>query len=313
MNKPASESSLKIVSLALATALCTPLFASAEISSPVPPTLEDAKRSEVTIQPLRDNVSILFGSGGNIGVLSTPEGKLMVDAGIAVSSAKIQAALDKLGGGPVNYVVNTHYHWDHTDGNAWVHRTGATIVAHRNVLARLSTTTRVIDWGFTFPPAPEDARPTEVVEDQRTIAFHGETVKISHFGSGHTDGDLVVYFTRADVLMMGDIWWNGLYPFIDYGAGGGINGMITWADKCLAMTTSHTIFVPGHGPIGSRADLVEFRDMLRASRDRVAALKKQGMTLAQIVAAKPTLPYDAKYGKFWIDPEFFTTLVYNGV
>lgn len=285
----------------------------AEISSPVPPTLEDAKKSDVTVQALRNGVSILFGSGGNIGVLTGPDGKLMVDSGIAVSKGKIETALRQTGDGPIKYVINSHYHWDHTDGNAWVHETGAVVIAHQNTLKRMSTSTRVIEWGFTFPPSPAAALPTETVDRNKTMRLNGETVVIRNFGSGHTDGDLAVYFTKADILMTGDIWWNGLYPFIDYGAGGGINGMIKWVDELLKMTTDHTIIVPGHGPVGTRAQLVEFSQMLHRSRDRVSGLKKRRYTLTQIIASKPTLEYDAKFGQFWIDPAFFTMLVYNGV
>ena len=285
----------------------------AELSSPVPPTLEDAKKSDVTVQALRGNLSILFGSGGNIAVLSAPDGLFMVDAGIAVSRQKIEAALKSVGPGPVRYVVNSHYHWDHSDGNEWLHSTGAEIIAHKNTLKHLSATTRVIEWGYTFPPAPEAARPTVLVDREKTMAFGGETIVIRNFGSGHTDGDLAIYFSKADVLMTGDIWWNGLYPFIDYGAGGGINGMITWADALLKMTTDKTIIVPGHGQVGTRAQLQAFRQMLVTSRDRVGRLKKQGLTLGEILEKKPTAPFDKQYGNFWIDPTFFTTLVYNGL
>jgi len=297
----------------VAAILLLPTSGFAEISSPVPPTLEEAKKSEVTTQRLRDNFNVMFGSGGNIGVLSTPTGTLLVDAGIAVSKEKISTALDALGGGPVKYVVNTHYHWDHTDGNAWMHDRGAVIVAHRNTLHWLSNTTRVIDWGYTFPPMRGGGLPTDIVEREKQLEFDGEPVLIRNFGSGHTDGDLVVYFRQADVLMSGDIWWNGLYPFIDYGAGGGIDGLIASIDGCLDMITEQTIIVPGHGPVGTRAQLVAFREMLFKSRERVSKLKKMGLTLPEIVARKPTSEFDRTYGNFWIDPSFFIMLVYKGV
>lgn len=301
------------MALVVCTLLMAPALSFGGISSPVPPTLEEAKNSEVTIHTLRANMSILFGSGGNIGVLSTPSGVFMVDAGIAVSQEKITKALTTIGGGPVKYLVNTHYHWDHTDGNAWLHSRGATIIAHKNTLHWLNGTTRVIEWGYTFPPAPSGALPTETIDRHRNIDFDGESILIRNFGSGHTNGDLVVYFSKADVLMTGDIWWNGLYPFIDYGAGGGINGMIESLEGCIQMTTDRTIVVPGHGPIGTRAELVAFKEMLTKSRDRVSALKKGGMTLPEIIAKRPTAEFDNRFGNYWIDPAFFTTLVYNGV
>ena len=152
-----------------------------------------------------------------------------------------------------------------------------------------------------------------LVSARKTMSFDGESILISPYGKSHTDGDLFVHFKKADVLFTGDTWWNGLYPFIDYVAGGGINGMIGAATENISMTTDHTIVVPGHGPVGTRADLVEYRDMLVATRDRVAALKKQGMSLDQVIAAKPTEAFDAKWGQAIISRALFTTLVYRGV
>ena len=167
--------------------------------------------------------------------------------------------------------------------------------------------------GHTFRPVEPEARPTMLVSARKTMSFDGESILISPYAKSHTDGDLFVHFKKADVLFTGDTWWNGLYPFIDYVAGGGINGMIGAATENISMTTDHTIVVPGHGPVGTRADLVEYRDMLVATRDRVAALKKQGMSLDQVIAAKPTEAFDAKWGQAIISPALFTTLVYRGV
>jgi glyoxylase-like metal-dependent hydrolase (beta-lactamase superfamily II) len=285
----------------------------AELTTPVLAINQEAAHADITVQPLRGGVSVLIGSGGNIGVLSGPDGKLMVDAGIAVSKARLASALEALGPGPVRYVINTHYHWDHTDGNAWLHDGGAIIVAHENTLARLTAGTRVIDWSYAFPPVPPAGLPTAVVTSDKAITFGDETVLIRYQGSGHTDTDLTAYFTKADILMVGDIWWNGFYPFIDYSGGGGIDGVIRQVDACIAASTNHTLIVPGHGPIGDRAQLVEFRDMLVGIRRNVAELKHQGKTLAETVAAKPTAAWDARFGQFLIDPAFFTHLVYTGV
>jgi glyoxylase-like metal-dependent hydrolase (beta-lactamase superfamily II) len=254
-----------------------------------------------------------MGSGGNIVVFTSPEGKLVVDAGIAVSRPRIQAALDSISQAPLKYVINTHWHWDHTDGNAWMHDLGATIVAQENTLKRLSTTTRVEDWNYTFKPAPIGARPTVLVKTVKTISFNGETVVIKGYGPGHTDTDVSVYFTKADVMSLGDIWWNGYYPFIDYSTGGSIDAMIRLTNTYLNSVTDNTIIVPGHGPVGNRAQLIEFRDMLVAIRASVAHLKRQGKSLDDVIAAKPTAAYDAKWGGFVIDPAFFTRLVYVGV
>lgn len=298
--------------MAFAAAMNAPVHG-AEAVSPVIKINEAAAKAEITVEPLRGGISVLMGSGGNITVLSAKEGKLMVDAGIAVSQARVEAALDKLGPGKVKYLINTHYHWDHTDGNKWVQASGATIIAHKNTLKHVSESTRVEDWNYTFDPLPEAARPKVLVDTDKTITFAGSKVIMKNFGDGHTDSDLWVYFAKADVLVLGDIFWNGVYPFIDNAHGGGINQAIRWADHAIKQCGANTIVVPGHGPVGNRAQLVEFRDMLATIRDNVAALKKQGKSLDEIIAAKPTAAFDAKYGKFVIDPAFFTRLVYAGL
>ncbi|HYO96636.1 MAG TPA: MBL fold metallo-hydrolase [Polyangiaceae bacterium] len=258
-------------------------------------------------------MSALSGSGGNIAALVNAEGKLLVDAGIGVSRDKLSTALERLGPGPVKYVVNTHWHWDHTDGNDWLHRAGATIVAQENTLKRLSQTTRVDDWNYTFKPASVAARPTSLVKTEKTLKFGGETLLIHYYGPCHTDTDVYVYFKTADVLVTGDTFWNGVYPFIDRNTGGSIDGMIRAANVNLARATDTTLIVPGHGPIAKRGDLVAYRDMLSSIRAKVAELKQQGKSEKEAVAARPTAAYDAKWGNFVIDPGFFTRLVYRGV
>jgi glyoxylase-like metal-dependent hydrolase (beta-lactamase superfamily II) len=285
----------------------------AQATSPVDKINAEAAKAEITVRRLRGNISVLMGSGGNITVLTGPDGKLLVDAGIAVSRPRIQAALDSISQEPLKYLINTHWHWDHTDGNEWVHNLGATIIAQENTLKHLSTTTRVKEWNHTFQPWPAGARPTVVVKTDKTLKFDGETIVLKGFGPGHTDGDITAYFTKADVIALGDIFWNGIYPFIDSDTGGSIDGMIHLANASLERATDKTIIVPGHGPVGDRAQLMEFRDMLVAIRENVARLKKQGKSLGEVIAAKPTAAYDAKWGGFVIDPEFFTRLVYAGV
>jgi glyoxylase-like metal-dependent hydrolase (beta-lactamase superfamily II) len=270
-------------------------------------------KTDLDVQPQRENITVILGSGGNITVLSGKDGKFLVDAGISPSKEKLQAALAKLGPEPPRYVVNTHWHWDHTDGNAWLHEAGATIVAHPNTLKHLSQSTYVVDWNWTMTPVPADARPTLLVETKKTFDFDGSNIDVEHLGSGHTDGDLWVYFVKADVLALGDTFWTAGYPFIDNQDGGNIDAAITWTDKAIARTTDKTIVVPGHGPVGTRADLIAFHDMLVDVRNKVAALKKQGKTLDEVIAAKPTAAYDAKWGHFVIDADHFTRLVYEGL
>lgn len=316
MNTTAStfSSTLRtIAACAMGIAMSIPFLVNAEVTSPVLAINDAAATAKITVQALRGNVSVLMGSGGNIGVLSEPDGKLLVDAGIAVSKPRVKEALDSISKVPPKFLINTHWHWDHTDGNDWVHSEGATIIAHENVMKRLMERTRVIEWGYTFPPVPPGGLPTVTYAKQKTIKFADETVVLSNHGSGHSDGDTIVYFKKADVLQLGDIFWNGHYPFIDYGAGGSIDGMIRLANVGLKQGTANSIIVPGHGPVGDRAQLAEYRDMLVTIRKNVATLKKQGKSLAEIVALKPTAKFDAKYGDYVIDPAFFTLLVYTGV
>lgn len=298
---------------ALACAATAPFAVHAEVTSPVLLINADAATAPVTVQKLRGNISVLMGSGGNIAVLNSADGKLLGDAGIAVSKPRVEAALASISAAPLKYVINTHYHWDHTDGNAWMNEAGATIIAHENTLKRLTEGTRVIEWGFTFRPSPKAALPTVVFQTDKTIQFGGETILLKNFGPGHTDTDALIYFTKADVLQVGDIWWNGNYPFLDNGAGGNIDGLIRWVNACIDLATANTIIIPGHGEVSDRAGLVEFRDMLVAVRTNVARLKSEGKTLSQTVAARPTAAFDAKYGNFLINPAFFVQLVYMDV
>lgn len=274
---------------------------------------EAAARSPITVHHLRGGVSMLDGSGGNIGVLSGKEGLLMVDAGIAVSQAKIAAALRSLGGGHVRYLINTHWHWDHTDGNAWVRRSGATVLADANVIRRLQQTIRIPEWQHTFTPVPKAGLPNRAIAGLKVLRMNEEAAVIRHYPRSHTDGDVSVYFRRADVLQTGDTFWNGVFPFIDYPTGGSIDGAIRAANINISLAGPQTLVIPGHGPVGNRADLVAFRNMLVDVRDSIAALRKRGMSLQQVQAAKPTAPYDAKWGRSVISGQLFTSLVYRGV
>ena len=272
-----------------------------------------AAASPITVQSLRGNVSMLQGSGGNIGVLAGPDGLFMVDAGIAVSQKKIVDALHAIDPGKLRYVVNTHWHWDHTDGNGWGRRMGATIIADKNAVHRLTQTTRVVEWEHTFTPIPKADLPNQILSADKTMRLNGETITIRHYRPSHTDGDMSVYFDKADVLATGDTFWNGMFPFIDYAAAGSIDGAIAAANDNIKLAKNQTIVIPGHGPVGNRVQLIEFRDMLVAIRAKVAALKAEGKTVDQVIAAKPTAVYDAKWGTSVIDGALFTGLVYRGV
>lgn len=285
-------------------------------AKPVSPVIminKAAVTAQIDTTPLRGSLSMLSGSGGNITVLTGKQGKLMVDAGIAVSRPRIEAALAAISSAPIKYLINTHYHWDHTDGNPWVKDDGATIIATAGTVKRVSTATRVDDWDFTFPALPPRAVPTEVLTANKTYHFDGQTVEVRLLDPSHTDTDLYVVFKEANVASLGDLFWNGVYPFIDNENGGGIDGMIKADDAILATLNDDVILVPGHGPVGNKKQLRDFRDMLAGIRDKVSALKKQGKSRDEVVAAKPTARYDAVYGHFVIDPDFFTRIVYDGL
>jgi glyoxylase-like metal-dependent hydrolase (beta-lactamase superfamily II) len=285
----------------------------AQQQSPVITMRAAAATAKITIQKLRGNVSALEGSGGNIAVLTGSDGKLLVDAGITASRPGITQALNSLSPDPVKHLINTHWHFDHTDGNEWLHSIGAEITSHENTRKHLSETTRVDAWNFTFPPSPKGALPTKTFKKELKVDFNGENLALKYYPPAHTDSDISIEFSEADILHVGDTWWNGYFPFIDYNTGGSIAGMIQATNDNIKRVSNKTIVIPGHGPIGNKAGLIEFRDMLVAVRDKVVALKKQGKSLEEVIAAKPTGEFDAKWGAFVIDGKTFTQLVYAGV
>jgi glyoxylase-like metal-dependent hydrolase (beta-lactamase superfamily II) len=292
----------------------TPSQVFAEARNLVDLIRSEAAKAPIKVHRLRGNVSVLEGSGGNVAVLTGRDGKLLVDAGITASRARITEALASLSSDPVKHLINTHWHFDHADGNEWLHGEGATILAHENTRKHLATAQRVEDWNFDFPPSPSGAVPTDIFATERTLDVNGSKLVLKHYGPAHTDGDISVAFTHADILHTGDTFWNGVYPFIDYSTGGHIDGMIRVAETNLAASTDATIIIPGHGyPVSNRSELKDYRDMLVGIRQNVAMLKKQGRSPGETIAAKPTAAYDAKWGQFVIDPASFTKLVYEGV
>ena len=285
----------------------------AEEEGIVPTMIKEAAGAKIQVYPLRRNVSVLQGSGGNIAVLTGRSGKLLVDAGFTVSRPRISDALNSLNSDPIKHLINTHWHFDHTDGNEWLHSAGAAIIAHENTRKHLSTQTRVEGWSYTFPPAPPGAIPTRVFDHEHRLHLNETDIVLKHYAPAHTDSDISVIFEEADIIHVGDTWWNGFYPFIDYSTGGNIDGMIHATERNLSVVTDKTIIIPGHGPVGNNAGLTEYHDMLVAIRNSVADLKKQGRSLAETIAAKPTAAYDTKWGQFLITPAVFTGLVYSGV
>jgi glyoxylase-like metal-dependent hydrolase (beta-lactamase superfamily II) len=298
---------------AAAAVAFAPRFLFAQKKGIVPTMIDAAAKATIKTYPLRRNISVLEGSGGNIGVLTGKDGKLLVDSGFTVSKPRILEALNSLSSDHITQLINTHWHIDHTDGNAWVHSAGAAITAHVNTRKHLSTSTRVEGWQYTFPPVPAGAIPKTVFDDAYRVHHNDTQLDLKHYAPAHTDSDISVVFEEADVIHVGDTLWNGIYPFIDYSTGGSINGMIRATEGNLSAVTDKTIVIPGHGPIANKTSLAEFRDMLVTIRSNVATLKKQGKSLSETIAAKPTAAYDGKWGQFLITPAMFTGLVYSGV
>ena len=279
----------------------------------VPTMIHAASATAISVHLLRRDVAVLEGSGGNITVLTGKDGKLLVDAGFSVSQPRISSAVDSISQEPIRHLINSHWHTDHTDGNQWLHSAGATITAQVNTRKHLSVVTRVAGWAWDFPARAADALPTSTFETRHDMLLNNTNITLEGYGPAHTDSDISVHFVEADILLVADTWWNGVYPFIDYSTGGSIDGQIRAAQRNVEAVTADTIVVPGHGPIGGKADLIEFHDMLVAIRDKVAGLKHQGMTVFEVIAAKPTAAFDARWGQFLITPSAFTGLVYQGV
>ena len=280
----------------------------------VPIALKASATAKITVQALRRNISVLLGPGGNIAVLTGADGKLLVDAEIVTAQSNVATALASVNADPIKQLINTHWHFDHTGGNEWLHQAGASILAHENTRKRLSVDTRVEGWVYTFPAAPAGAIPTTVFQDEHTVHANGSTLALKYYGPAHTDSDISVHFTEADVLHVGDTFWNRNYPFIDYSTGGSIDGQIRAAEANLAKVSATTLVIPGHGAITTgKADLTLFRDVLTEAREKVAKLKKQGRTLDEVIAAKPTAAYDAEWGQGFQTPKTFLGWVYQGV
>ena len=297
-----------------ATSGLSPREAFAEARGLVSLIKDSAATSPIVVHKLRSNICALEGSGGNIAVLTGPDGKVMVDAGIGVSRPQFMKALADLGPEPITTLINTYWHFDHTDGNTWLNSVGARIIAQDNTRKHLSEVQRVEDWDYNFIPLAPGGVPSETFADALDLKLNGVSLKLKRYAPAHTDSDISVNFAEANLVHVGDTFWNGVYPFIDYSTGGSIDGTIAACDVNLAAATAETIIIAGHGqPVSNKSELKEFRDMLVGVRENVATLKRQGRGRDEIVAAKPTAVYDAKFGAFVIDPGFFTRLVYEGV
>jgi len=263
------------------------------------------------LSPVATNFSMLSGTGGNIGILTGPDGKLVVDSGLSNSTTGVLQTISGMNAQPLKYLINTHFHFDHTEGNEGFHAAGATIVAHSKTRQRLSTPQFVGALQLHFPAAAAGALPSRTFTDEATFYSNGNEILLQHVNPAHTDTDIFVYFKEADVIHCGDLFFNGIYPVIDFTNGGNINGTIDATSTILAVAKDSTKIIPGHGALGSKKDLAAYHDMLVTVRDRVAAAKKSGKTLEETIAAKPTADLDAVWGNGLVKGDTIVTLVYS--
>jgi cyclase len=273
----------------------------------------------IQTQKLADNVTLLSGPGGSVVVLNGPDGKFVVDTFVAPAWPRLKEALDGLGNASVKCVIDTHWHFDHTDNNAPLRTAGATVLAHENTKKRMSephdlpVLYRRPDGalaGLHFDPSPVEALPQQTFASSYKLQANGETLVLQHVPPAHTDTDIYIHFEQANVIQMGDLFFNWMYPYIDPSTGGKITGMIAAAEKILSLAGNDTRIVPGHGPLGNKADLTKFRDMLVTSRDRVEKLKSTGKSVQEAVAEKPFADLDSLWGDGIINSEQWVQIVY---
>ncbi len=271
--------------------------------------------SKVTIKTISvaPGVHMLMGAGGNIGVSSGEDGVFLIDDQYAPLTKKFLAAVKNISDKPIRFLLNTHWHFDHTGGNENLGNAGITIVAHDNVRRTMSVDQMLKAFSMKVPASPKAALPVITFNDTATFHMNGETIHIRHVPPAHTDGDSFVHFKTADVIHAGDIYFNGFYPFIDVDHGGSIDGMIKAAGEILDVAGPNTKIIPGHGPLSDKAQLAAYRNMLITVRDRLRVAVKNKRTLEQVIAAKPTADLDAIWGKGFLKPAVFLKIVYSGM
>lgn len=274
---------------------------------------QDFSAVEIKSTPVTDSVHLLQGQGGNIAILVGSDGVLMIDDQFAPLSDKILAAVAEISDQPVRFLINTHWHFDHTGGNENFGKRGSTIVAHDNVRKRMASDQIIKFFNREIPASPKSALPVITYSDRATFHLNGDTVDVFHVQNAHTDGDSLIYFNQADVLHMGDTFFNGLYPFIDIGSGGSVQGVIAAADVALSIAGDKTHIIPGHGPVTDKPGLKAYRDLLADVLSKVEELVAQNKTKQQVIEAKPSQQYDEKLGKALINPAAFVGFVYDSV
>jgi glyoxylase-like metal-dependent hydrolase (beta-lactamase superfamily II) len=298
---------------AVATTMLLTGAAIAQQQPPAAPPPMDFSKVEIKTTDLGDNVYMLEGQGGNITVAVAKDGIIMVDSEFAPLHDKIKAAISTVSNQPIKYLINTHFHGDHTGGNEPFAKDGAIVVSEINVRNRLAAGTTNGLTGAKTPPAPEAALPLKTYTGAFHIRLRGRVADLKHIANAHTDGDTYVWFKTANVLSTGDTFTNGRYPNIDFANGGNIKGMIAATDVYLKLTNAKTRIVPGHGPLADKAALIEYRTMLTTARDRMAKLVKDGKSEDDVVAAKPFADLDAKWAPTELASKNFIRVVYHSL
>jgi glyoxylase-like metal-dependent hydrolase (beta-lactamase superfamily II) len=273
---------------------------------------QDSAEVQVTTEKIAENIYVFQDSGGmgNVTALTGDDGVLMIDTKVEASADILITEIAKICPKPVRFVVITHWHFDHVGGNETVAKTGAAVIAHENVRKQMGIDHNMELLETEVPASPETEKPVMTYEKSLTFHMNDETVEVFHLGPGHTDGDTVIYFRSANVIHMGDLYFEGLYPYIGIYSGGSIDGMIKVINEILPMIDGDTKVVPGHGPVTDKARLQEFVSMLTTIRYTVSRLMREGKSLEEVVAAKPTRAFDEKWGDGFLPPDQFASLVY---
>ena len=272
-----------------------------------------AQDVKVEAQKLTDSIFMITGQGGNIGLLTGKDGSFLIDDQFAPLTPQIIEVVKSVGGDDPRFLVNTHFHGDHTGGNENLGRQGTLILSHHAVRERLAKGSHIGAFSMTSKPAPEVALPKLTYAENLHLHINGETVHVIHTPAAHTDGDSFVIFEQANVLHTGDLMFNGFFPFIDAANGGSVRGMIDAADTMLARTDDASQIIPGHGPLASRADLQAYRDMLATAYERLLELKNQGNSVQDAIAAEPLKDLEASWGGGIFDASRWIEIIYPGV